>query len=220
MAEARGHFHKLLDELYEKTLFMGEAVSKQIEDSFAALSSRDEELASRVIQADAEIDDQLFAIEDSAAHLIAMQQPVAGELREIITTIKIAAHLERIGDHARHFSRAVTDVPQAVLEEAIGQMREMAQMGVAMIRDALAAFAEHDSEQAIAVSHRDDQIDAAHRLLYRKLVDLMKGTPAEMDAIVNMMFLNRFLERLGDHVTNICEWVVFANSGEHPKLNP
>jgi len=218
--ETRVHFHQELEELYQTVLRMGALAEEQVTKSFIALGNGDGELAALVIEGDREIDRLLVVIEDRATKLIAMQQPVATDLRDIICVLKVASHLERIGDHARHFSRAVNKVPDSVLESALPDMKEMAQIGTSMVRDALAAFAEQDPERAKEVATRDDQIDKTHKQLYAKLIQLIKREPEDTDAIVNLLFLNRFLERMGDHVTNVCEWVVFAQTGEHPKLNP
>lgn len=218
--ETRQRYHQELEELYQSVLRMGALVEEQVTKSLVALGDGDGELAASVIEGDKEIDRLLVAVEDRATEIIAMQQPVAGDLREIITVIKIGGHLERIGDHARHFSRAVNKIPQAILDATLPDMKSMAQIGTSMVRDALGAFSEHDAAKATSVAERDNQIDVAHKQLYAKLINLVKREPEETDAIVNLLFLNRFLERLGDHVTNVCEWVVFAQTGKHPKLNP
>ncbi len=217
--ESRHHFHEELRQLYESLVRMSVQVEEQIRKSMTALDQRDPDLAQQVIAGDEAVDVLLLELEDRATTLIARQQPVAGELREIITVGKIAGHLERIGDHARHFARAVDRTPRQALEVALPLMRQMAETGVSMIRDGITAFIDHDAARACKVAERDDEIDATHKELYTRLVDLIKAMPDDIDAIINLMFLNRFLERLGDHVTNICEWVVFAETGTHPTLN-
>jgi phosphate transport system protein len=88
-----------------------------------------------------------------------------------------------------------------------------------MVHDSLTAFVEQDAEKAHRVAERDDEVDAAHKKLYQSLVDVMRERPEWIEHGVKLMFLNRYLERLGDHVTNMCEWVVFAKTGEHVELN-
>lgn len=217
--EPRHHFNEELNDLYQLILKMGAQVEDALSKSITALSTRDLELAKSVIENDAVIDGLQVTIEDQATQIIALEQPVATDLRELVTTTKIASDLERIGDHARHISKAATSLPQEVVDIAIESIRSMAKVGIGMVHDALSAFVEQDAHKAREIADRDDQIDAIHRRLYAILVDAMREHPEWIQYGVNLLFLNRFLERLGDHVTNMCEWVVFAKTGEHVELN-
>ncbi|MFP4441719.1 MAG: phosphate signaling complex PhoU family protein [Spirochaetia bacterium] len=96
----------------------------------------------------------------------------------------------------------------------------MTQLGINMVHDCITAFVEHDAEKAIEVAARDDEIDSIHKHLFDEVLGIMKDNPDKIAQGASLMFLNRFLERLGDHVTNMCEWVVFAKKGEHVELNP
>lgn len=215
----RAHLNEELTELHERMLKMGALVEEALRKAVTALATDDGALAQEVIRGDDEIDRLHNELEDYATRVIALEQPVASDLRELITATKLAGELERIGDHARHIARIVNTLPQPVLASALPSIERMARIGIGMVHDSLTAFVDENIEVAQEVANRDDQIDAEHRVLYQKLVDMMKDHPEWIVHGVDLMFLNRFLERLGDHVTNMCEWVVFAKTGVHQELN-
>jgi len=217
--EPRHHFDRELQGLYEDILRMGSLVEEAISKSVTALATRDTELARAVIAADAEVDQLQILIEDDAMGIISREQPVATDLRELVTATKIVGDLERMGDHARHIAKAVIDIPPEVVDVALESIEKMAKLGVGMIHDSLTAFAEQDAEAARQISDRDDEVDAIHKQLYQKLLATMKDNPEWIQHGAKLLFLSRYLERLGDHVTNMCEWVVFAKTGAHVELN-
>lgn len=216
---ARRHFEEDKKHLYNEILKMGAIVEVSLRKALSALSNRDHALAKEVIEGDARIDELQLQIEDRCAVLIATENPVASALRKIITSIKIASDLERIGDHARHLARALDSVDRDLLETMLPRIRDMAERGIGMVHDALTAFVDDDTETAIAVAERDERIDELHRALYQEIVAKMQERPHLIASGTNLIFVNRFLERLGDHVTNICEWVIYANKGTHVELN-
>ena len=217
--ETRLQVDKQLGELYQVILKMGSLVEEALGKSIEALRNEDSELARAVIEGDQAIDDLHMRVEDQSTQIIAMEQPVATDLRELITATKIGADLERIGDHARHIGRVVGTLPPDLLGVALPSIEVMAKVGIGMVHDSLSAYVDQDADKAREVADRDDQIDQAHKELYQALVNAMRDRPEWIEHGVKLMFLNRFLERLGDHVTNICEWVVFAKTGEHLELN-
>lgn len=217
--QGRRHFAADMKTLFNEILKMGAVVEVALRKAITALSERDHVLAKDVIEGDMRIDAMQLAIEDRCAILLATETPVAGALRKIITSIKIASDLERIGDHARHLAKALDSVDRSLLEATLPRIRDMAERGIGMVHDALTAFVEDDTDAAMAVAERDDVIDKLHRSLYDDIIARMKENPDLITAGANLIFTNRFLERLGDHVTNICEWVVYANRGTHVELN-
>ena len=219
MEKIRQQLDRQLGELYQLILKMGAHVEEALGKSIEALKNRDLELASSVIAGDDAIDELHMQVEDRATQIIALEQPVATDLRELITATKIGADLERIGDHARHIARVVETLPPDLVALTLPNIETMARIGISMMHDGLTAFVDQDAELAREVAGRDDQIDDAHKRLYQNLVDIMRDRPEWIEHGVKLMFLNRYLERLGDHVTNICEWVVFAKTGEHLELN-
>lgn len=217
--ESRIVFTQQLKGLYQSILKMGALVEEALRKSIEALKGDDRELARAVIAEDKQIDDLHMVIEDECTRIIALEQPVATDLRELITATKIAADLERIGDHARHIARVVETLPGELVAASLPNIETMAKIGVGMVHDSLTAFVDQDEAHARSVAERDDQIDEAHRRLYENLIEIMREKPDWIEYGVKLMFLNRYLERLGDHVTNICEWVIFARTGEHVELN-
>ncbi len=199
---------------------MGTLVEEALEKALNALSNQDHQLAQRVIEEDARIDELQAQIEDQCALLIATEQPVASDLREIITAVKIVSNIERIGDHARHIARAVAKLSKPSLLATIPRFRKIAEVGIGMVHDALTAFVEQNPALAEEVAARDDQIDAMHEALFREIVEIMTQDSSAVEEGITMTLLARFMERLGDHVTNMCEWIVFAKRGKHIELNP
>lgn len=199
---------------------MGTTVEEALQKAIIALSERDEALAREVIDGDARVDRMQVEIEDKGAILLATEQPVASDLREIFTAVKIVSNLERIGDHARHIAKAVMQVSDPKLLATIPRFKTLADIGVAMVHDCLTAFVEKDADKAQEVAARDDQIDEIHASLVSELTDVVRNHPAIVDQGITLLFLARFMERLGDHVTNMCEWIVYARKGKHVELNP
>lgn len=217
--ETRLQLDKQLGDLYQLILKMGALVEEALNKSIEALKNDDEDLAKSVIDGDDLIDEIHMQVEDQSTQIIALEQPVATDLRELITATKIGADLERIGDHARHIARVVKSLPTGLLSASLPNIEKMASIGISMVHDALTAYVEQDADRARSVALRDDEIDDAHKRLYQDLVAIMRNQPEWIEYGVKLMFLNRYLERLGDHVTNICEWVIFAKTGDHVELN-
>lgn len=214
----RKYFLSQLDKMYQDVLRMGALVEEALKKSVTALASHDYDLAEQIIEEDRNIDKLQVQIEDHCTELLATQQPVASDLREILTTIRIVDDLERMGDHARHLARAVGDISDETFVTVLPSIEEMAERGISMMHDALTAFVDQDAEQAVAVAERDAAIDRMQKTLYGKLIDIVRDHPDKADKAMNLMFMVRFLERLGDHVRSICEWVVYAKRGEHVAL--
>lgn len=217
--EPRHHFDVELKDLYQMILKLGSLVEDALRKSVKALRTNDADLAATVISEDEAIDALQIEIENSATHIIATEQPVARDLRELITTTKIAANLERIGDHARHIAKVANKISMDILESALPSVRLMSDIGISMVHESLTAFVEQNADAAREIADRDDAIDAEHKVLYAKLIAVMRENPDWIDHGVSLLFLNRFLERLGDHVTDVCQWVIFAKSGEYVELN-
>lgn len=215
----RQHYSENLDQLYQNILRMGTMVEEAMKKALVAISDQDDTLARQVIDEDIRIDEMQALIEDQCALLIATEQPVATDLREIITAVKIVSNIERIGDHARHIARAVGKLKNPALLATVPRFRKLAEVGIGMVHDAVTAFVEQDADKAQEVADTDDIIDDMHKQLYEQIVAIMKSDPTLVEEGITMTLLARFMERLGDHVTNICEWIVFAKQGKHIELN-
>ncbi|MDA3949725.1 MAG: phosphate signaling complex protein PhoU [Spirochaeta sp.] len=217
--QSRQHFQEQLHNMYQDVLRMGTLVEEALQKALTAVTNDDRTLAESVKKNDDAIDTLQFELDKRCTELIATEQPVATDLREILVAMKIASDLERIGDHARHLVRVIDELTNETFRDTIPRFREMTEMGIGMVHDSITAYVNHDAESAKMVARRDDEIDIMHRALYKELIGIIKTYPDRAEEGTALIFLNRFLERLGDHVTNMCEWIVYAKSGEHQELN-
>lgn len=217
--QTRHHFQEELHEMYQTVLRMGTLVEEALQKALTAVTNNDRTLAESVKANDEVIDTIQFELDRKCTELIATEQPVATDLREILVAMKIASDLERIGDHARHLVRRIDQLTDAAFKETLPRFREMTEKGIVMVHDSITAYVNHDADLAREVARRDDEIDELHRLLYQELIGIIRENPDYVDKGTALVFLNRFLERLGDHVTNMCEWIVYAKTGEHVELN-
>lgn len=217
--EWREKYHKEIELLHSRIDEMGTLVIDQIHAGLEAMESRDEKKAQLVIDRDEQVDAMQSAIEDLGTKLIATEQPVAGDLREIVSAIKVVSSIARIGDHAKHLAKGVERITGKGSREFIPVIREMAEKGVGMLDVALKAFNTGDSALAQQVALKDEEIDAIKKELNGKLMEFMRLSPDNIQDGVSLLFLNRFMERLGDHVTTLCEWVYFTSTGKHIDMN-
>ena len=217
--ERRQHFQTQLTEMHHRILQMGSRVEESLQKALSAIKTADRELARQVIEGDDQIDALQLEIESLCTVLIATEQPVATDLREVMVAIKIASDLERIGDHARHLARSLERISPEFFAETLPIIDEMTHKGISMVHDSLSAYVDRDTERAQEVAARDDEIDGLHHRLYQLILKSIREAPDRLEEGTTMIFLNRFLERLGDHVTNMCEWIVYASTGEHLELN-
>lgn len=216
----RQHFQDSLKEVAQDILKMGTLVEEALQKGISAFEEKDMELAKLVIEGDNEINNLQFAIEDKCTILIARENPVASDLRKLITSVKIVSNLERIGDHAVHLGKTTIRLAnEGYIEQMAELIPAMAEMGISMVRDALTAFLNNNAELAKDIALRDDALDQFHRKIFANLLDFMKRDAKYVDQATDLLFIIRFLERLGDHVTNMCEWIVFSATGEHVELN-
>ncbi|HKK47971.1 MAG TPA: phosphate signaling complex protein PhoU [Alkalispirochaeta sp.] len=217
--ETRQHFSNELHIMYQDVLQMGTLVEEALRKALTAVTNQDYDLAEQVKQNDHQIDTLQFALDKRCTEIIATEQPVATDLREILVAMKISSDLERIGDHARHVVRVMDQLTDSVFRETLPRFAEMTEKGISMVHDSITSYVNHDPDQAREVARRDDDIDDMHRALYKELLAMIAANPDRVETGTALVFLNRFLERLGDHVTNMCEWIVYAKTGEHVELN-
>ena len=137
----------------------------------------------------------------------------------IITVIKLAGNLERIGDHAVHLAKTTIRLSsQQYIDRVTGLIPRMAEIGLSMVREAVNAFVQKDIEKAKSAAGLDKKIDELHKEVFQILINTMKEDTETIEQATDLLFINRFMERLGDHVASMCEWVVFAMTGEHIEL--
>lgn len=217
--EVRHKFQEELRTLVQSIERMSVLVEESIRKAFHALEVGDAKLAEQVIEQDERIDAMQRDVEYQCTTVIATEQPVAGDLRELITAVKIVSNIERIGDHARHLARSVTSVNPDNMAFALDDLRKMADIGLAMLEQAITGFAARDGAKAREAAARDDEIDEIHMQLKSRITERMKQDSSFVEDGSTLLFLNRFMERFGDHVTNICEWVNFSQTAEYVELN-
>jgi phosphate transport system protein len=216
---ARQSFEEEMDSVNQEILRMGVMVEEALRRAVDSLVNRDGELARAVVAEDLNINRMEQEIEDRCVVLIAREQPVATDLRKLVTSLKIVTQLERMGDHALHVAKGTLRLlPEAYMKPLIDIPR-MADIGIGMIRDALTAFLDNDADRARAVALRDREIDELHNQVMREVFTYMMENNKYISQSISLLFISRFLERVGDHVTNICEWVVYGATGERVELN-
>jgi len=219
--QSRKHFTEELSRLRQDILAMATRVEENLGKALVALRTRNLELAEKVRDADAEVDALQKKIEADTAMLIATQQPVARDLREVITIFKLTSNIERAGDHAVHLSRAARKLAKKSDSpfSAQGHLEKMAEMGQLMLRTAISAYMTQDAQAARAAAEMDIKIDAEHEELTKKILKLMKKNPDLVKSAFQILHTSSQLERLGDHITNICEAVIYMIEGRHEDLN-
>jgi len=205
----RHHFEDELQELKKRLLTMGALVEERVHQAVRALMERDLELAEKVISSDRDVNDLQIEIDDRCLKLLALQQPIATDLRLIASAMKINADLERIGDQAVNIAENVLKLlPYPPLKPVIDIPR-MAELAENMTRDSLDAFVRKDAELARGVLTRDDEEDQLKDHVFRVLLTYMMADPGTIERALGLILISRNLERIADHATNIAEDVIF-----------
>lgn len=217
--EPREKYHQELESLRASIQEMAKLSIEQLYRGLEAIETGNKGLAKKVIAADQKVDAFQLAIDDTCVKLIATEQPVAGDLREIVSSIKIVSSIARIGDHAKHLAKGTKRLSDVGRQQFFPIIKNMAMKGIRMLEIAIEAFVQQDISLANAAASLDNEIDDLKKSLSKKVIAFMKGDPENIEEGTNILFLNRFMERLGDHVANLCECVHFAGTGEHIDLN-
>jgi len=212
-------FQQSLDELKERLLVMAGLVEQAIQRATEAYSSRDMGLCELVLRSEPSINRMESEIDGLALDLLAMEQPMAVDLRFILSVIRINADLERVGDQAVNIAGRVQELGTQANVEMPVDIPRLAQLAGAMVRKALQAFIEGDAEMAESVLKLDDQVDDMNREAFRSLGELIKEKPELAPQALNALIISRNLERVGDHATNIAEDVIFWVRGADVRHN-
>lgn len=217
--QQRHHFTEKIQEIDRELIRMGTRVEEQIEKSIKALIEKDADLAQKVIDCDDEVNEYELSIEDKLTVLIATEQPVAGDLRHVITSLKVVTQLERMGDHAVHIGKVTKEIYNQKYMKPLIDIPKMAEIGVEMLHNSLIAFSHYDKDMAIQVAGQDDKVDNLRDQIFRELYTYTIENTKNIRQAASLLFIARWLERFADHVTNICEWIVYDTDGEHIELN-
>ena len=213
------HYERELQELKEEILRLGGTVEEMIESAMRSLLSRLPDLARRVIASDPKVDAGELEIDHLCLNLLALRQPAASDLRFIATALKIVTDLERIGDLAVNIAERSIELNEEPPLKPYIDIPRMAKAVSGMLHQALDAFVNRDPEQARTVLGEDDAVDKLNVQLFRELLTYMIEEPKNVSRALRITFIAKYLERIGDHATNIAQMVIFMCEGtdvRHP----
>jgi len=205
----------LISELAE----MGSLVEKQLYNSIEAFKNKDMVLAKKVIENDDKVDELNKKIEEQCLKFMAMESPVATDLRKIFTTSKIVTDLERMADYAVDICKVAQRVELDILGEECEPVWQMVDILRKMIKRSLEAFVTGNVKEAYEICKMDDEVDILYRGLFNDILKNMAKNETIINKGAQILFASKYLERVGDHVTNICEWIIFSSKGDYVDLN-
>ena len=216
--EIRSAFHKKLREIQDDVLVMGSMVEKATISSVKALKERDLDLAHEIITYDLKINQKRFEIEEKCIQLIATQQPMASDLRTIVSVLNIITEVERIGDHAEGIAKIVVMVGDEPPLKPLMDIPRMAEKTTDMLHRSLNAFVERDADAARKIVAEDDEVDNLYDQVFRELLTFMAEDPKTITRATRLIWVAHNLERSADRVTNICERVVYMVTGKMEEI--
>ena len=205
----------LISELAE----MGSLVEKQLYDSIEAFKNKDMKLLEKVMNNDDKVDELYKKMEEQCLKFMAMESPVATDLRQIFTVSKIVTDLERMADYAVDICKIAKRVEFEQLGEECDPIWQMVDILRSMIKKSIEAFVNGDVEEAYEICKMDDQVDTLYRGLFKDMLKKMSRDEKLINKGAQILFASKYLERVGDDVTNICEWIIFSKKGDYVDLN-
>ena len=211
----RNRFDRQLCQLNDELIEMGELIEKAIEDTIKALVSQDVELANAVINMDDEIDAKEKEIENLCLKLLLQQQPVAKDLRLISSALKMITDMERIGDHATDISEITLELSSQKYIKKLEHIQQMSKETMVMLVQSIEAFVNKDIDKARNVIEQDDIVDNLFITVKRELIGMIHENVDAGEQATDLLMVAKYLERIGDHATNISEWVIFSITGSH-----
>jgi phosphate transport system protein len=193
---------------------MGGLAESQLSAAIEAVVKRDSDLAATVVQGDAQVDQLEHDVDGLVVRLLALRQPMARDLREILSALRIAADLERICDYAANVAKRSIALNQAPPVRPVYALPRMARLAETLTKDVLDAYVERDADPALVVWARDEELDEMYSGLFRELLTYMMEDPRNITACTHLLFMAKNIERIGDHATNIAETVYFLVHGK------
>lgn len=212
----RNRFDRQLVQLNNELIEMGGMIEKAISDTVKALVNQDIELASNVIEYDEEIDHQEREIEQLCLKLLLQQQPVAKDLRLISAALKMITDMERIGDHATDISEITIELSKESYIKKLDNIQQMAKETMVMLVQSVEAFVNKDMDKARTVIVHDDVVDDLFNKVKAELIAMIHEDVNAGEQASDLLMAAKYFERIGDHATNISEWVIFSITGQHP----
>jgi len=216
---ARMAFADEIDDLQQDLLKMGSTVEQMLHKSIEALRTRNQDLAREAIAQDDVLDRYNLAVENKCLKLLALQQPMAHDLRAIAAAMKIVTDIERMGDYVVDIAKVAVRLSDTPLFKPLVNIPAMAELVKKMLHESLQAFVSRDLKLLQRVVDADDEIDRMDKSLSQSLIDYMKSDPTLTDQAVQLLLISRYLERLADHVTNVAERVYYMETGEARELH-
>jgi len=214
---AADHIIKSYDEelrrLNNMIVEMGGLAESQLGAAIEAVATRDSDLALRIIEGDARVDELERELDNLAIRLLALRQPMARDLREIVAALKIGSDLERICDYAANVAKRSIALAQTPPIKPVHALPRMARLAQLMVKDVIDAYVERDADQAIAVWMRDEELDEMYSSLFREFLTYMMEDPRNIGPCTHLLFMAKNIERIGDHCTNIAENLYYLVHG-------
>lgn len=215
----RHSFHDQLTDLQQDILKMGTLVQEAIHKAVRSLAQKDLNLAQEVIEGDDRVDDMELDIEKRCLQLLALQQPMAIDLRTIGTALKIVTDLERMADHATDIAKVTIRLGGEPLIKPLVDIPRMAELAQMMVHEAIHAYVDRDHQQALKMIELDDEVDHLYGQIFRELLTYMMEDPKTIKQATHLLFVASHLERIADHATNLGEWIIYMVTGERKELN-
>ncbi|HCO71870.1 MAG TPA: phosphate transport system regulatory protein PhoU [Enterococcus sp.] len=216
----RTQFEEELLNLHNQFYEMGMLVSSAIHKSVRAYVRHDKEIAQEVIENDLAINNMEVRLEKKSFEMIALQQPVTTDLRMIITVMKASSDLERMGDHAVSIAKSTIRVKgETRIAEIEKEVYDMSDYVKKMVDNVLVAYVKTDQDDARMIAQMDDRVNEYYKDIYYKTIESMKENPETVVSGTDYLSVAQYLERIGDYVTNICEWIVYLATGKISELN-
>lgn len=217
--DTRSNYHQSLKDLKQDLLDMGLKVENQIHNAVDSLRNLDEKKARALVEFDDTIDEMMLNIEERCLRLIALQQPMAVDLRAIGMAIKMAIDLERIADHAVDIAKITIRLSGEELVKPLEDIPEMAGLCKYMLRECMLAYTEGDVHRAAALAEKDDEVDRIYSAINQEIISLLGNNANTNRQLTQLMMAAHFLERVADHATNIGEGVIYMVTGKRKDLN-
>ncbi len=207
-------FDDQLEKLDEIIVRMGGLAEAQLASAVQALSKRDTELAMRVIKSDDAIDELENQLDVIAVNLLALRQPMANDLRRVVSALRIGSDIERIGDYAKNVAKRVQVLCRTPPVQPAYAIPRMAGLAQSIIKDTLDAYVAQDAQKAIDAWIRDEEVDEMYNSLFRELLTYMMEDPRHITPCTHLLFIAKNIERIGDHATNVAETIHYLVTGE------
>ena len=215
----REQFQRQIAALQDGVLEMGSMVERAVERAMQALMDRDVVLARSVIDEDKDINAVGYHLQNACISLLAQQAPMARDLRVIVSVTAIMSDLERMGDHAEGIARIVVTMQDELLVKPLIDLPIMASKATEMLRNAVQAFVDQDTEAGYRVGGADDEVDRLYDQIYADLIQVMVGDPATIEPSTHLLWVAHNLERIADRATNIAERTVYSATGMLPQMD-